>query len=202
MIPLGFIRANAASAAVERGDFGIDPRLAHAARDELGHLAAEIDDQDGIGRLDRHGGRIRRRHRGHDNDTGEVLAGVLIGAILTGAVLSSKAKKQRERAPTVDYPEDRRSDDRSQTRRGDIASEDQAVDACAQAAEDKAGRAASVRDINQVRKSSDGWDVEGVVESREGWRDRATERRNFTCSVRYGAVDSVYLEDGRVALNQ
>ncbi|MBK8629637.1 MAG: hypothetical protein IPN84_05375 [Sphingomonadales bacterium] len=143
-----------------------------------------------------------RRHRGHDNDTGEVLAGVLIGAILTGAVLSSKAKKQRERAPTVDYPEDRRSDDRSQTRRGDIASEDQAVDACAQAAEDKAGRAASVRDINQVRKSSDGWDVEGVVESREGWRDRATERRNFTCSVRYGAVDSVYLEDGRVALNQ
>ena len=35
----------------ERGDLRIDPRLAHAAGDELGHLAAEIDDQDGIGEV-------------------------------------------------------------------------------------------------------------------------------------------------------
>jgi hypothetical protein len=148
------------------------------------------------------GGRGWGRHHRGDDDTGEVLAGVLIGAILTGAVLSSKAKKQRERAPRVDYPQDRRDDRSPSTRNGDISSEDQAVDACAQAAESKAGRAASVRDINQVRKSSDGWDVEGVVESRDGWRDRQSERRNFTCSVRYGAVDSIYLEDGRVALSQ
>ncbi len=33
----------------ERRDLGIDAGLAHPARDELGHLAAEIDDQDGIG---------------------------------------------------------------------------------------------------------------------------------------------------------
>ena len=33
----------------ERRDLGIDARLAHAARDQLGHLAAEIDDEDRIG---------------------------------------------------------------------------------------------------------------------------------------------------------
>ena len=44
---------------VERRDFAIDARLADAPRDELGHLAAEVDDEDGIGGLDRHGGRDR-----------------------------------------------------------------------------------------------------------------------------------------------
>ena len=44
----------------ERGDFGIDARFAHAARNQLGYLAAEIDDEDGIGEmLLVHGGAIR-----------------------------------------------------------------------------------------------------------------------------------------------
>src|SRR5689334_7069942 len=43
---------------VERSDFAIDAGLAHAARDELRHLAAEVDDEDGFGRLDRHVGPI------------------------------------------------------------------------------------------------------------------------------------------------
>jgi hypothetical protein len=34
---------------LERHDFGIDAGLAHAARDQLGHLAAEVDDEDGVG---------------------------------------------------------------------------------------------------------------------------------------------------------
>ena len=42
--------------ALERRDLAIDPGLAHAARDQLGHLAAEIDDQDRIGGCDGHGG--------------------------------------------------------------------------------------------------------------------------------------------------
>ena len=33
---------------VERRDLAIDPSLAHPARDQLGHLAAEVDDEDGI----------------------------------------------------------------------------------------------------------------------------------------------------------
>ena len=35
----------------EGGDFRVDASFAHAARDELGDLAAEIDDEDGIGEV-------------------------------------------------------------------------------------------------------------------------------------------------------
>jgi len=42
---LGQNGAEARFGLIERHDLGIDPRLAHAARNELGHLAAEIDDQ-------------------------------------------------------------------------------------------------------------------------------------------------------------
>jgi hypothetical protein len=136
-----------------------------------------------------------RHHR--DNDTGEVLAGVLIGAAVVGILASaSKNKRARDTGQNGrDYPNDRR-DDRA---RGNINSENAAVDACAQAAEDRSGNAGSVRDITNVSQSSDGWNVEGVVERRDGWRDRTTERHKFTCSVRYGMVDSVYVEDAKVA---
>ena len=43
---------------VERRDLAIDAGLADAARDQLRHLASEVDDEDGFGGLDRHGGRI------------------------------------------------------------------------------------------------------------------------------------------------
>ena len=43
---------------VERRDLAIDAGLAHAPRDQLRHLAAEVDDEDGFGGLDRHGGPI------------------------------------------------------------------------------------------------------------------------------------------------
>lgn len=154
-----------------------------------------------------------RRHRRGDNDTAEVLGGVLIGALLIGAIASSKKKKEqqeRERADRdgdlnrgEDWTINRDTNDqgtssRSNTR-GDIRSEDQAVDACAMAAESQAGRTSSVRDVDQVRRNGDGWDVEGVIESRDGWRDRSGDRRRFTCSVKFGAVDSVYVEDQKVA---
>ena len=141
-----------------------------------------------------------RRHRRGDDDTAEVLGGILIGALIVGAIASSKKKReQQQRGRVDDYPDRDNSGggyDRSQ---GRIASADQAVDACAQAAESKAGRSASVRDVDQVRRSGDGWDIEGVVETRDGWRDRTTERHRFTCSVRFGSVDSLYVEDAKVA---
>jgi len=42
-------------------DLAVDAALAHAARDELGHLGPEIDDEDavGVGGRRRHGGLIR-----------------------------------------------------------------------------------------------------------------------------------------------
>ena len=42
----------------ERGDLAIDAGLAHPPGDELGDLAAEVDDEDGFAGLDGHGGRI------------------------------------------------------------------------------------------------------------------------------------------------
>ncbi len=153
------------------------------------------------------GGWGRRRHRG--DDTGEVLAGVLIGAVLVGAIASSSKQRRARAGRDVDYPERRTGDDsypqrngdtgRYGDRRGSISSENAAVDACAVAAEERAGRMASVREISNVRGSSDGWDVEGIIENRDNWRDRAGERHRFTCSVRFGSVDSVYVESGSVA---
>jgi hypothetical protein len=145
------------------------------------------------------GGGYGRHHRrrDRDNDTGEILGGVLIGAILVGVLSSaSKKKRQQREAGGLDYPDQNNRADRN---RGDIATEDQAVDACASAAESRAGRTASVRDVDQVRRNSDGWDVEGIVESRDTWRDRSADSRRFTCSVRFGAVGSVYVEDPKVA---
>ena len=43
---------------VERSNLAINASLAHAPGDQLRDLAAEVDDEDGLGGLDRHGGRI------------------------------------------------------------------------------------------------------------------------------------------------
>ena len=45
--------------AAERHDLAIDSGLAHPPRDQLGHLASEIDDEDRIARLDRHGAALK-----------------------------------------------------------------------------------------------------------------------------------------------
>ena len=46
--PLGCSRSNASCGGVERGDLAIDAGLAHPPGDQLRHLAAEVDDEDGI----------------------------------------------------------------------------------------------------------------------------------------------------------
>lgn len=131
-----------------------------------------------------HGHHGWRHHR--DNvDAGDVIAGIAVVGILA-AILSSSAKKKRDAG---------RSD-------GGIASDDAAVDACAQAVESQAGAKSSVRDITQVDRNADGWDVEGIVEQRTQWRnDGDSESRRFTCSVRFGAVQDVYVDPGTVAFN-
>jgi hypothetical protein len=135
---------------------------------------------------DRGWGHGRHHWHHHDHvDAGDVIAGVAVIGILA-AILSSSGKKKR-----------------NATRRdGGIDSEDAAVDACAQAAEAQAGDKASVRDITQVNSSTDGWDVEGIVEQRSDWRDDGdTERRHFTCVVRYGEVQNVTIDSNSVAFN-
>ena len=58
--PLGLDPLEALEGAAEGDDLAVDAGLAHPARDELGHLASEIDDEDGIAGLDGHGGAIVR----------------------------------------------------------------------------------------------------------------------------------------------
>ncbi len=132
-----------------------------------------------------HRGRWRDRDR---VDTGDVIAGIaILGAI--AAIASSASKNKRSRNSSAD----RRPIDLS------IVSEDQAVDACADAAQRQGGDAASVREILAVDRTSDGWDVEGTIEQRDGWRDSSGDRRRFTCAVRSGEIDAVFIDTGVIA---
>lgn len=74
--------------------------------------------------------------------------------------------------------------------------EDEAVEACALAAERQGfdrGFRAVVRDINGVERAPNGWDIDGEVEARRGWRDPRPESWGFRCSVRGGQVVNVDL---------
>lgn len=76
-----------------------------------------------------------------------------------------------------------------------IATEDEAVDACAQAAEQRGyddGFRAVVRDIQGVDRRANGWDVNGVLDARRGWRERP-DSWGFRCSVRDGQIVAVDL---------
>jgi hypothetical protein len=89
------------------------------------------------------------------------------------------------------------TDDYAQVIRG----EDEAVDACARAAESEAlsyGSNANVRDIADVQGEGTEWRVSGTVETRNGYRERP-DARGFTCTVRYGQIENVRL-DGSVAM--
>ncbi len=136
-----------------------------------------------------HRGRWRHRDR---VDAGDVIAGIAIVGVIA-AIAASASKSKRNRQDRADrYPDDRASD------RG-IASEDQAVDACANAAERQGGNAASVREILAVDRTSDGWDVEGTIEQRDNWRDKDGDRRRFTCAVRMGEIENIFIDTGAVA---
>jgi hypothetical protein len=79
---------------------------------------------------------------------------------------------------------------------GFAGTEDAAVDACAQAAEQQGydrGFRAVVRDIDGVERLREGFNVDGVVEARRGWRDPRPETWGFRCSVRDGRVVNVDL---------
>lgn len=148
-----------------------------------------------------HGHGWGRRHRDRV-DAGDVLAGVAILGVFA-AIASSASKAKRDRVePSRDdgYPprnSERTDDDRRGA--GTIRSEEAAVDACAIAAEERLGDAASVRDITSVASVADGWDVNGVIEDRSDWRDKEGDRRRFSCSVRDGMVDRVTVDQGAVA---
>jgi hypothetical protein len=151
------------------------------------------------------GGRGWGRHHDHV-DAGDVIAGLAIfGVIAAIASSASKSKRDRDRDPdreARDYPDNRYPDSRdSRSSSGGIRSEDAAIDACAVAAEARGGETSSVRDITDVRKSIDGWDIEGVIEQRDNWRDKSADKKRFSCAVRDGAVEHVYIDSSPLAYN-
>ena len=146
-----------------------------------------------------YGGWRHRRDRGGISG-GDVLAGILIiggVAAIAAAAKKDQDRKRGERNPGDDYPD--RPYDNSNDEGADGAAEDAAVDACAFAAEDRAsgkGDMASVREILRVDPADDGWKVEGLIETRRGYRDDHPNRQRFTCSYRYGQVQSVQIDSG------
>jgi len=178
--------------------------------------------QDYWGR-DRWGGgdryRHRRHHRGDGIDTGDVIAGVAVVGVLA-AILSAKSRDDRDRrahdqAPPspsrADNSEPGYTPDRSGDARADasgpagangiISGETAAVDACAVAAEQEAARIGqnpSVRDIETVDGSGREWRIAGTVETRDGYRSTPATHR-FDCSVRYGQIERVDVDEGTLA---
>lgn len=146
--------------------------------------------------------RDRWHHRDRDNfGVGDAIGiAALIGAVAIVATSMKKNKDEvRDRNGGYTGPDETRDtrDDRpSDNADFSLASEDAAIDACAVAARDEAAGAkgyAEVRSIAGAKSVSDGWDVDGTVETRASYRDSTGDVRRFTCSIRQGRVDQVYL---------
>jgi len=111
-------------------------------------------------------------------------------------------RRSDEVRPDDRTPDDAAPDDRAQDRYRSpvrIENEEDAVDACAIAAEEdggRDGRTAQVRDIDRVDAVGSGWNVSGRVELRQGYRDPDRQTEDFTCTVRDGQVASVRLTGG------
>ncbi len=140
-----------------------------------------------------YGGKYKHgRHYKRDRlDTGDVI-GILAVVGLVAAIASSGKSKRRAREAGV-YNED------GPYQKGSINSENDAVDACALAAEDRAGKMSSVREVTKVSATEDGWDIAGTIEARDDWRDKTVAPRDFNCVVRDGTVKAVFVEATTVA---
>ncbi|KKW93279.1 hypothetical protein [Sphingobium chungbukense] len=82
------------------------------------------------------------------------------------------------------------------------AESEEAITNCALAARDEAerdGGYAEVRQVQEPRETRNGYDVEGDVEVRSGWRAQDGQDRHFTCSVQNGRIADVYFRGDRAA---
>jgi hypothetical protein len=143
-----------------------------------------------------YGGKYKYKHGRHYKrdrlDTGDVI-GILAVVGLVAAIASSGKSKRRAREAGV-------YNDSGPYKRGAINSENDAVDACALAAEDRAGKMSSVREVTKVSANEDGWDIAGTIEARDDWRDKTVAPRGFNCVVRDGTVKAVFIDANAVAV--
>ncbi len=162
------------------------------------------------------------RHHDRGPSAGAVIGAIaavgIIAAIASSASSSKKAQTTErgyDAPPPDDYgyydngaprPRDDRYDDgarydsRSTAPRyeGAAASgEDEAVDACALAARDRASEGrnyAQVRGIDGVTARGNGFDVTGQIEQRSSYRANDGWSRNFRCSFADGRVSTVSVD--------
>lgn len=155
-------------------------------------------------------------HRGRGNGFGfgdAVGVAALVGAVAIVASSMSKDKQARagERddgyapppADGTDYGADVQSDEgaRDEADFTDVAAapsqDDAMTDACAVAARDEAqgqqGGYAEVRQMDAPRATADGFNIDGQVEMRAGYRATSGTTRRFTCAMKDGQVAQVYL---------
>lgn len=128
---------------------------------------------------------------GLSRDIGRAVGEAAVAAERAAAE-ATVAAREAWRAARQGYSE---AGGRYATRPAGAFSEDAAIDACALAAEQQGyerGFRAVVRDIDGVQARPAGWDVDGVIDARHGWRDRP-ETWGFRCSVRDGQVVNVDL---------
>lgn len=157
------------------------------------------------------------RHHDHDDDhSGAIVAGIL-GIGILAAIVSSASDHgtvyQEGSAPPPSpppaYPYSYRNGSGPGPQNyapggvptqsyaaegGQLLTENDAVDGCAGAAQSQAGRYSSISSIREVRSVANGWDVKGTIAQRGSYRDDSTAS-DFKCSVRYGAVQSVRIDD-------
>jgi len=78
--------------------------------------------------------------------------------------------------------------------------DEEAITSCALAARQEAerdGGYAEVRQVQEPRETRNGYDVEGDVDVRSGWRAQDGRTRHFTCSIQNGRIADVYFRRER-----
>ncbi len=180
-------------------NLGLIPSVQNVAADDLSQSSSDYRRRD------------RYRHHRDRIDAGDIAAGIgILAGIAIIADIASKSNKNKRRTqgdqypdsypqdryPTDRYPQDNRQDTRDAVPGGrynngnDVGA---AVDACARAAEQKAGNNARVGEIDSVTREGSGWQVLGTLSD----GDRSDGDRKFNCATSNGVVDTIRLDDGR-----
>ncbi|SOB87495.1 hypothetical protein SAMN06297144_2627 [Sphingomonas guangdongensis] len=137
----------------------------------------------------------RRHHHRGDRDRGNKVSagGIAIGALLIGGVLALAGGKIEdvEVADIDDEPAEVPAAIPVPT----PFSEEEATDACAQAAESSGGalaRVVRIGEVTQVDAAGEGWIVKGNVSLRDGYRaGLPVTTRGFRCTIAGTGVPSV-----------
>lgn len=119
------------------------------------------------------------RYRGHRDNTGAIVAGV-VGVGILAAILASASKSNRNQDSGY-----------NNNSYGSIRSDNDAADACAAAAERQSGGNARTRSIDTVDAVGNAaYNVRGTVSvASNGYDDR--DARGFNCTVRQGSVQRI-----------